>query len=61
VSAGSGVGSPYTSHEYPAQSYDGPLTRRIRKFVSGNPKGGAARLRFDQYRDDMTVADYISA
>jgi hypothetical protein len=42
-------------------AYDGPLTRRIRKFVPGNPKRGAARLRFDQYKDNMTVADYISA
>jgi hypothetical protein len=42
-------------------AYDGPLTRRIRKLVSGNPKRGAARLRFDEYFDGMTVADYISA
>ena len=42
-------------------AYDGPLTRRIRKLVAYNPKRGAARLRFDQYRDAMTAADYISA
>lgn len=42
-------------------AYNGPLTCRIRKLVPGNPKRGAARLRFNQYRDDMTVAAYISA
>jgi hypothetical protein len=46
---------------YGIPAYDGPLTRRIRKLAARNPKRGASRLRFDQYRDGMTVADYISA
>jgi hypothetical protein len=46
---------------YGIPAYDGPFTRRIRKLAARNPKPGASRLRFDQYRDGMTVADYISA
>jgi hypothetical protein len=42
-------------------AYEGPTSRRIRKLVVGNPKRGAASIRFAQYRTGMTVADYIVA
>jgi hypothetical protein len=40
-------------------AYDGPSTRHIRKLVDGNPKRGAAAIRFAQYRTGMTVSEYI--
>jgi hypothetical protein len=43
--------------------YEGPRTRRIRKLISHNPKraGSDSELRFSQYRDGMTVQEYIEA
>jgi hypothetical protein len=43
--------------------YDGRRSSRIRLKVAQNPKrrGSGARKRFDQYRDGMTINDYISA
>jgi hypothetical protein len=42
-------------------AYDGPITRRIRKVINGNPKRGAAAVRFNQYRSGMTVGEFIAA
>lgn len=42
-------------------AYDGPLTKRIRKMVPGNPKRGDSAVRFAQYRTGMTVAEYVAA
>jgi hypothetical protein len=42
-------------------AYEEPMTRRIRKVVSGNPKRGKSRLRFAQYRTGMTVQEYFDA
>jgi hypothetical protein len=42
-------------------AYDGPTRRRIRKIVAGNPKRGDAAIRFAQYRDGMTVGEFILA
>jgi hypothetical protein len=42
-------------------AYDGPTNRRIRKIVDGNPKRGAAAIRFAQYRTGMTVGEYVLA
>jgi hypothetical protein len=39
--------------------YEGPLSRKIRKIVAGNPKKGKSALRFALYRTGMTVQDYI--
>jgi hypothetical protein len=43
--------------------YEGPLTRRIRKLISHNPKraGFNSEMRFDQYRTGMTIQEYIEA
>lgn len=40
-------------------AYDGPLSRRIRKLVSENPKRGKSAIRFAQYRTGMTVQEYV--
>jgi hypothetical protein len=40
-------------------AYDGPLTRRVRKLIGGNPKRGASKIRFAHYRTGMTVAEHI--
>jgi hypothetical protein len=42
-------------------AYEGPTSRHIRKLAVGNPKRGAAAIRFAQYRTGMTVADYVLA
>jgi hypothetical protein len=42
-------------------AYDGPESRRIRKLVEGDPKRGAAAVRFAQYRTGMTVQEYVAA
>jgi hypothetical protein len=42
-------------------AYDGPLTRRVRLLVPTNPKRGAAAVRFGQYRDGMTIGEYVRA
>jgi hypothetical protein len=43
--------------------YEGPMSRRIRVLAKNNPKrkGSKAYLRFDQYKDGLTIADYIRA
>jgi hypothetical protein len=42
-------------------AYEGSLQRRIRLLVNSNPKRGKVALRFAQYRDGMTVGEYIHA
>lgn len=42
-------------------AYDGPTSRRIKMLVRANAKKGAAAIRFAQYRDGMTVQEYIQA
>jgi hypothetical protein len=42
-------------------AYNDSSNRRIRLLVARNPKRGASRLRYDQYKDGMTVGEYIKA
>jgi hypothetical protein len=42
-------------------AYEGSLQRRIRIMVNSNPKRGKVALRFAQYRNGMTVREYIEA
>lgn len=44
-------------------AYEGSVSRRIKNIKHPNPKrvGSKSAIRYDQYRDGMTVAQYIHA
>lgn len=42
-------------------AFEGSKVLRIRKIVDGNPKRGAAAIRFARYRTGMTVEEFCLA